>query len=83
MSREKSIRATLKKDGTEYLISPSMYKLQPLKWDLYVPEVEVVEVEEDEHELSYDQIKAVLDARGISYKGNASKDSLLALLDEE
>lgn len=36
-----------------------------------------------EIDLTKDEIKALLDERGIEYKSNASKDELIALMDSE
>lgn len=76
------------KNGGLYLIDQKKLDKEVGQWKMYVPEpVDVpVEVEDTDgnvgDELTYKELKVLLDAAGIDYKGNASKEELTKLFED-
>lgn len=75
------------KNGGVYLLDTNKIKKEPGLWETVTPEPvpEPVEVEETGSvgdEISYKELKEVLTAAGVEFKGNASKEDLLQLFEE-
>jgi hypothetical protein len=82
---EKIVKVVNVKNGGVYLISERKLLKEPGEWESYTEPVleEDVDTEEDpDDNISYGELKAILTAQGIEFKGNASKKELLELLDE-
>lgn len=77
------IKVISKNNGGVYLIGRAKYEKSKAKWELF-HEKESREQEETTlshlDELSYPEIKERLIKIGVEFKGNSSKESLLALL---
>lgn len=87
--KKEIVRVTNIKNGGHYWISVKKLKSEPGQWETYVAPAEKVVVEEVEEdlggvgsEMSRDEIKLVLKAADVDFKGNASTESLLQLLEE-
>ncbi len=70
-----SVKAISKQNGGIYTIGEAKFKAEPNDWVLFVEEEEV-------KELSYKELKALLKEKDIEFKGNASREQLMNLLDE-
>ncbi len=85
---EKAILVTSVHNGGTYTIGEDLFKANSKDWIEYVYKPDPVVEEEyngigDDslNEISYDDLRLLLKARGVDFKGNASKKTLLDLLD--
>lgn len=82
---EKTFKVRNIHNGGIYIIGEIKLKSEPLDWELALPDEEevqpevVIEVNED---ASYKEVKEILKERGVDFKGNASKQELMKLLEE-
>lgn len=85
---EKAVIVTSAHNGGTYTIGEDLLKANPADWVPYVEKLEVTI--EDEYngigddslnEITYDDLRLLLKSRGIAFKGNASKKTLIDLLD--
>lgn len=74
------------KNGGLYLLDRKKIENEPGQWKTYIPSTEEVveDLKEPEvgQEMTRDEIKLVLKAADVEFKGNASTESLLQLLEE-
>lgn len=74
----KLIKAVSTHNGSTYTISEERYYKNPRDWKV---EMTAPQVDESLNEITYDDLKLILKARGVDFKGNASKKELIELLD--
>jgi hypothetical protein len=75
------------KNGGVYLLDQAKIESEPGEWKTYIkPTEEVVEEEDTEgnvgDELTYKELKSLLTASEVDFKGNASKEELTKLFED-
>ena len=85
---EKAVIVTSAFNGGTYTIGEDLLRANPEDWIAYVEKPEVTEEyeyngigDDSLNEITYDDLKLLLKSRDIPFKGNASKRTLIDLLD--